>query len=59
MPHTHLLYKKQVDVNDKIHIVIPSVGDIIDREDEYYSMISAITSMPIDMMAQLHEAGID
>lgn len=33
MPHTHLLYKKQVDVNDKIHIVIPSVGDIIDRED--------------------------
>lgn len=59
MPHTHLLYKKQVEINDHIKIMIPSVGDIVDKEEEYYSMVFAITSMPIDLMAQLDDAGID
>lgn len=59
MPHTHLLYKRQVEINDHIKIMIPSVGDIVDKEEEYYSMVFAITSMPIDLMAQLDDAGID
>lgn len=59
MPYTHLLYKNQVSINDHIKIVIPTVGDIIKDEDSYYSLVSCITAMPIDLIAQLDEVGID
>lgn len=54
-----LLYKNSYEVNDFIKITIPTVGEIIDREDEYYGLISMLTAMPIDMMVQLDEVGID
>lgn len=53
------LYKSQIAINDKIHIVIPTVGEVIDREDEYYTLISILTAMPIDFMVQLYDVGID
>ncbi len=40
-------------------MVIPTVGEIIDSEPEYYGAISMLTSMPIDMMVQLDDIGID
>lgn len=59
MATVNLLYKDKFKVNDKISVVIPTVGDIIECEDDYYSIISFFTSMPIDMIAPLDEAGID
>lgn len=54
-----LLYAHEYPVTDKIKIIIPSVGDVLDNEDSYYSQLSLLTSMPIDMMVQLDDMGID
>lgn len=59
MSTTNLLYKTEYAINDKIKIVIPKVGDVIDNEDAYYNMVSMLTAMPIDLMVQLDDAGID
>lgn len=59
MATRNLLYKRSYAINDSIEIVIPSVGDILDDEDNYYSLVSVLTAMPIDMMVQLNDAGID
>ena len=59
MSTLNLLYKKQYEINDSIKIVIPSVGDIIDNEDNYYSIITVLTAMPIDLMVPLDDAVID
>ena len=54
-----LLYQKQYAINDKIHVVIPTIGDILEDEDGYYNMVTMLTSMPIDLMCELDDAGID
>lgn len=59
MATLNLLYKKEYAINDRIIIRIPTVGEILDCEDEYYSLVSMLTAMPIDMMVQLSDAGID
>lgn len=59
MPTVNLLYKKQYQVTDDISVRIPCVGEIIDCEDEYYSMVFSLTAMPIDMMVQLDDIGVD
>lgn len=59
MPTQNFLYRRQIAVNDDISIVVPAVGDILDNEDAYYSLVSVITAMPIDMMVPLDDAGID
>lgn len=59
MPTLNLLYRHDIRINDNIHVVIPKVGDILDNEDEYYGMVSMLTAMPVDLMAQLDEIGID
>lgn len=55
----NLLYKRSYPINDYISIVIPSVIEILENEDNYYSLVSALTAMPIDLMVQLDDAGID
>ena len=55
----NMLYQQQFAINDYIKVMIPYVGDIIDNEDAYYNLVSIITAMPIDMMVQLDDAGID
>lgn len=59
MPTVSLLYKSEIPINDKIKVRIPTVGEILDNEDEYYDLITLLTAMPIDMLAQLDDAGID
>lgn len=54
-----LLYSKEVPINDKIHIMIPTVGEILDDEAQYYSLVRILTGMPIDFMVELDDAGID
>lgn len=59
MPIHHLLYRHELPVNDKIKIVIPSVRDVLEHEEEYYNMVYMLTSSPYDMMVQLDDMGID
>jgi len=59
MSTLNLLYKREYKINDSIKIIIPSVGEIVDNEDDYYSLITVLTAMPIDLMVPLDEAGID
>lgn len=53
------LYKHQIEINDKISVYIPTVGEVIDNQEDYYTIISVLTAMPIDMMVQLDDIGID
>lgn len=55
----NLLYKKEYPINQKISIRIPTVGEIVEAEEDYYNMVSMLISMPIDMMVELDEVGID
>lgn len=53
------LYKDAVEIYDGISIKIPTVREVLDREDEYYGMVTLLTAMPIDLMCQLDDMGID
>lgn len=55
----NLLYKRILPINEKIGVCIPTVGEILKDEDEYYSTVSIFTAMPIDCLVQLADAGID
>lgn len=55
----NFLFQKDYKINDKIKIIIPTVGEVLDREDEYYSLITMFTAMPVDMMVQLDDIGLD
>jgi hypothetical protein len=59
MATLNLLYEHEYVINDKIKVVIPTVGQVLDNEDEYYSMVTAFTAMPIDLMVQLDDMKID
>lgn len=59
MATLNLLYKREYAINDFIKVVIPSVGDVLDNEDDYYTMVSMLTAMPVDMMVQLDDLGVD
>lgn len=59
MSTLHLLYRDSYEINDSIRIVVPTVGQVLDNEDTYYNIVSAITAMPIDFMVQLDDLGVD
>lgn len=59
MSTINLLYKRTYKINDNISVVIPTVGEIVDDESGYYGLLYILTAMPIDMMVQLDDAGID
>ena len=54
-----ILYQRSIAVNDQIGIPIPTVGEVLDREDDYYGKVSLITATPCDLMVQLDDMGID
>lgn len=54
-----LLYQHEYQINDHIKIMIPTVGDILNNEEEYYAIVSTLTAVPYDMMVPLDDAGID
>lgn len=53
------LYKSSIEISKSISILVPSVGQIIDSEDEYYQAVCMIVATPYDMMVQLDDAHID
>lgn len=59
MATLNLLYKREFAVNQYITVLIPTVGEILDNEDSYYNVVSMLTAMPVDMMVELDEIGID
>lgn len=59
MTSQSLLYRSTYEINKHISIMLPPVGDIIDHEDEYYTLVFLLTAMPIDLMVQLDDIGID
>lgn len=59
MATLNLLYKKEYEVNEDIKVIIPTVNEIIDQEDDYYNLVALFTAMPIDLMVQLDDMGID
>lgn len=59
MATLNLLYKNEYAINQFIGVRIPTVGEILACEDEYYDAVSILTAMPIDMMIQLDDVGVD
>ena len=55
---TNLIYAKEVPINDKIAVRIPTVGEVIDNETSYYVAVNMLTAMPIDYMVELDDLGI-
>lgn len=49
----------KIYITDTIYIKIPTVGEVLNNEQEYYSNISVMTSSPYTYMAQLDDMGID
>ena len=43
MATLNLLYKSEVTINEFIKVRIPSVGEILECEDEYYRLVSLFT----------------
>lgn len=54
-----LLYKSTHSINEHISIVIPTVGDIMEHEEDYYGAVTLIVSTPYDLMVPLDDANID
>jgi len=54
-----ILFSDKIVINDNISIYIPTVGEVIDNEEEYYNMASLLTATPYDMMVQLDDLGLD
>ena len=59
MTEQSLLYRREYPITDDISIVIPTVGEVIDHESEYYTQVSILTASPMDYMLQLNEVGLD
>lgn len=59
MATLNLLFKQEYAINKHINIRIPTVKEVLEHEDAYYEMVSILTAMPIDMMVQLDDIGID
>lgn len=59
MATRNMLYKSEIVINDFVSIKIPSVGQVVEYEDEYYNLVQLLTAMPIDLMVPLDDAGID
>lgn len=54
-----LLYADRYNINDKIYVRIPTVGEVLENEDSYFEIVYSIVATPYDLMAQLDESGID
>jgi len=53
------LYACSCPINDHISITVPTVGQIWDKEAEYYGLITSVIATPSDFMVQLDDIGID
>lgn len=54
-----LLYEDRYNINDKIYVKIPTVGEVLADEDKYFEAVYTIIATPYDLMVQLDDNGID
>ena len=54
-----LLKLSCVDVVQNLTLKVPTVGEILEDERTYYSIVSSLTSSPFQYMVQLDDMGID
>ena len=48
-----------VDIIPKLSVRIPTVGEILEDEQNYYGLTSSLTVSPFQYMVQLDDMGID
>ena len=49
----------RIPITDKIYVRIPTIGEILDHEQTYYSIAYNLTSTPYQQMVRLDDMGID
>ena len=55
-----ILFEKECVINEHISIKIPTLREILAfGESKYYSLVSTLTAMPIDMLTELDDIGVD
>lgn len=54
-----LLMSPSVDILPGLSVRIPTVGEILQDEQQYYSLISSLTATPFQYMVQLDDIGVD
>lgn len=59
MENRSLLNQSSVQITDQLSLRIPTVGEVLDNESIYFSLVSIITSTPFQYMVQLDDLGID
>lgn len=53
------LYDTEYKINEFVTIRVPTIGEILENEEEYFGNISLFVATPFDMMVQLDDMGID
>ena len=54
-----LLKMSSVEITPKLFVRIPTVGEILEDEKSYYTLINSLTATPFQYMVQLDDMGID
>ena len=54
-----LLNKSSIQIIPNLSLNIPTVGEILEDEEHYYSLVSSLTATPFQYMVQLDDMGID
>lgn len=54
-----LLKLSSIEIIPNLSIRIPSVGEILENEQNYYNLITSLTATPFQFMVQLDDMGID
>lgn len=54
-----LLNSNSINILPNLTIRIPTVGEILEDEQNYYSIVSTLTASPFQYMVQLDDMGID
>ena len=54
-----LLKVSSIEITPKLFVRIPTVGEILEDEKSYYTLINSLTATPFQYMVQLDDMGID
>ena len=59
MENNLTIFSSNVEITPKLIIHVPTVGEVLDQEDLYFTLVSVMTSSPFQFMVQLDDIGID
>lgn len=54
-----LLYARSKTISNGLEIIIPSVREVLDNENNYNSLIRALVATPYEMMVELDDIGVN